>query len=664
MSGLKVVCLISGGKDSLFSILHCLANGHDIIALANLHPPYNENREAVDDLDSYMYQTIGHTAIPLFEKALGLPLYRQDIVGSAVNQDKCYGPAGVHQNDETEALIPLLRNVMAHHPEVNAVSTGAILSDYQRTRVESVAMRLGLTPLSYLWQYPFLKPCSQTSLLEDMAAVGQDSRIVKVASGGLDSSFLWENVADPRTISRLDKASKRFGFADGGAVLGEGGEYETLAVAGPAPLWKGRIVVHDDQRKTVIGDAGSASVQVWKAQLETKDAEAYNMQGLRTPSLLEPRFQTLLENLRACRNRTEALAGTLSGELYKPDRAPAGAFEDRIGFNSETVDHTLLPSVTGEGSNASEEMHSIMDQIKKDLQDAGNSSVDVAYTSIILRDMTAFPAINAVYGTYFMHANPPARVTIACAGVLPPGKQLMVSFTFVRPETTRSRKGLHVQSRSYWAPANIGPYSQAISVPSESNPINEAGALVYIAGQIPLSPASMELAAFAIRGEEDDFLIQTVLALQHAIRIGRAMQVRQWGCAIAFIVADSSDAAILRSNVAQHAWEALHQEDESSPDDMDDDNAENASFDVWDVKYGPARIHSYGYHSPQEQSNPNPTPPLRSPSLYVVRVDALPRSASIEWVTYGSTKEASTSPKIPHFDHLLQVFEDNIVLAR
>ena len=185
MSNLKIVALISGGKDSFFfSLLHCLANGHDVVALANLHPA---EASSTEDTDSFMYQTVGHAVIPLYEKALGLPLYRQEIHGGAVNQTKTYGPtpnAAEQSSDETESLVPLLRRVMAAHPEVNAVSTGAILSDYQRTRVESVALRLGLVPLSYLWQYPNLPPGTPTSLLEDMAGVGQDARIIKVASGG------------------------------------------------------------------------------------------------------------------------------------------------------------------------------------------------------------------------------------------------------------------------------------------------------------------------------------------------------------------------------------------------------------------------------------------------------------------------------------------------
>lgn len=36
---LNVIALVSGGKDSFFSLLHCRANGHRVVALANLHPP-------------------------------------------------------------------------------------------------------------------------------------------------------------------------------------------------------------------------------------------------------------------------------------------------------------------------------------------------------------------------------------------------------------------------------------------------------------------------------------------------------------------------------------------------------------------------------------------------------------------------------------------------
>jgi diphthine-ammonia ligase len=34
----KVIGLVSGGKDSTFNLLHCVANGHEIVAIATLTP--------------------------------------------------------------------------------------------------------------------------------------------------------------------------------------------------------------------------------------------------------------------------------------------------------------------------------------------------------------------------------------------------------------------------------------------------------------------------------------------------------------------------------------------------------------------------------------------------------------------------------------------------
>lgn len=34
----KVIALLSGGKDSTFNLLHCAANGHELVAVASLTP--------------------------------------------------------------------------------------------------------------------------------------------------------------------------------------------------------------------------------------------------------------------------------------------------------------------------------------------------------------------------------------------------------------------------------------------------------------------------------------------------------------------------------------------------------------------------------------------------------------------------------------------------
>jgi diphthine-ammonia ligase len=631
MSNLKIVALISGGKDSFFSLLHCLANGHDVVALANLHPA---EASSIEDTDSFMYQTIGHAVIPLYENALGLPLYRQEINGSAVNQSKSYGPTpnDAEKSDETESLVPLLRKVMAAHPEVNAVSTGAILSDYQRTRVESVALRLGLVPLSYLWQYPHLPPGTPTSLLEDMAAVGQDARIIKVASGGMDDSFLWQNVADYRTKTRLVKAAQRFGTDGDGAALGEGGEYETLAIAGPAPLWKARIVVDEQNRCVMPGEAGSASVKIAKAEIAP--LENTQTQRVRTPELLDDRFAKLLERI-----------GDITSTDLKP--SPQPAFEGAAGN-----DHVLIRDLTAPGGNASEQTEAIMRNLNDRLSKASLAFSDIAYTSVILRDMADFAAVNIAYGKCFQHPSPPARITLSCAGVLPQDSLVTISATSVAPKDGKHRKGLHVQSRSYWAPANIGPYSQAITVPASSRDGTECE-LVYVAGQIPLNPASMELYSPFGPDSSDTFRHQAVLALQHLYRIGAAVGVRRWASVIAFITSPSADAAKSQANVARRVWQEVHSRQEGEGEDGEED--EDEDFDVWDQQRGGGRAawQSHATEETEHKSEEQVVPPI-----YVIEVDSLPRGASVEWVAYGSAGSRTETVAIPHLAHLLEMFKD------
>jgi diphthamide synthase (EF-2-diphthine--ammonia ligase) len=55
------------------------------------------------------------------------------------------------QGDEVEDLHRLVERA-AGETGAEGVSVGAILSDYQRVRVESVCIRLGLTPLAFLWR--------------------------------------------------------------------------------------------------------------------------------------------------------------------------------------------------------------------------------------------------------------------------------------------------------------------------------------------------------------------------------------------------------------------------------------------------------------------------------------------------------------------------------
>ena len=163
MQNLKVVALVSGGKDSTMNMMRCVEHGHDIVCLANLFPAPSEG----DELDSFMYQTVGHDGIEALAACMERPLYRRPIrPKTSINQALEYTTT---QGDEVEDLFALLQFVKMQHPEITAVATGAILSNYQRTRVEAVCMRLGLVSLAFLWQ------SDQAELLDEMIHAGATS---------------------------------------------------------------------------------------------------------------------------------------------------------------------------------------------------------------------------------------------------------------------------------------------------------------------------------------------------------------------------------------------------------------------------------------------------------------------------------------------------------
>ena len=97
--------------------------------------------------------------------------------------------------------------------------------------------------------------------------------------------------------------------------------------------------------------------------------------------------------------------------------------------------------------------------------------------------MSLFPLANAAYISYF-GISPPSRATVAVplpedVGLrievvgyddtpvdVPPasGASSVEAEKGAERKRVGGRSALHVQSLSYWAPANIGPYSQAITV--------------------------------------------------------------------------------------------------------------------------------------------------------------------------------------------------------
>lgn len=221
---MNVVALLSGGKDSLFNLYLSTLEGHKTVAIANLKPPAGK-----DELDSYMYQTVGHQAIDIIAAALNKPLFRANITGTVKNKDLEYTET-IEEDDEVEQLYCLLRDMrQIHGIHFDAVSVGAIASSYQKHRVESICKRLNLTMLAYLWNE------NQDVLLQRMIDNNFDAILIKVACMGLTSDHIGKSIKSMQpTLRKLEKDY-------GTNICGEGGEYETLVL--DCPLYEKRVVI-------------------------------------------------------------------------------------------------------------------------------------------------------------------------------------------------------------------------------------------------------------------------------------------------------------------------------------------------------------------------------------------------------------------------------------
>ena len=114
--------------------------------------------------------------------------------------------------------------------------------------------------------------------------------------------------------------------------------------------------------------------------------------------------------------------------------------------------------------------------LKELLSDQCLSMKELVAVTLLVNDMKDFSDINQEYITYF-GKNPPIRVCVEA----PIGNNKIALSAIGFHDLEKKISTMHVQSISHWAPANIGPYSQA----------NMVDGILHIAGQIGLIPGSV-----------------------------------------------------------------------------------------------------------------------------------------------------------------------------
>ncbi|QDZ24659.1 diphthine--ammonia ligase [Chloropicon primus] len=451
---MKVVALVSGGKDSCYNMMLCERYGHEVVALANLFPADDTKQE----LDSYMYQTVGHNLIEGYAECMGLPLFRKKLAGTSKNIEMTYEET---EGDEVEDLRCLLARVKETMPQVQAVSCGAIRSDYQRVRVEGVCDSLGLISLSYMWRR------DQSELLAEMVDNGLQSILIKVACLGLvPHKHLGKTIGQMQP--KLEELSGQFGVH----VCGEGGEYETLTL--DCPLFKyGRIVV--DKSRCVLDDSGEAGNFV---------VEEYHVEGKGGGEAGKGLGRVI--QVESDLGGGRGVAGEMMSSLAVKEEGE-GTATSHVSLEHRGSYKLLVGSLVARTSAAemsTEDLvlsfRGLLQRMQAKVHEQGRRLQKSVIVYFSIKDMGNFAALNAVYKSFFGTTNPPPRCCIEMA--LEETELLRIEVLLPGKEDLDSRRRImHVQSISQWAPCCIGPYSQAAQFSD----------LLYVSGQIGLDPPRM-----------------------------------------------------------------------------------------------------------------------------------------------------------------------------
>ena len=226
---MKVAVLFSGGKDSTYATWIVEHQGWDVAALVSVLPR---------GIESFMFHFPGMRWTGLQAEAMGLP-HRTVKAG----------------RDELLSLQEELEKIR-HELGVGGVVTGAVASDYQKTRIDRICDVVGLKSFAPLWHK------DPRTLVNDMKTAGFRIIVSGVGAEGLDETWLGREMTDERWAT-LEKLSRKHGIH----LTGEGGEYETLVV--DAPHFKSQVRVDEATNRW---DGQSGYLVIEKASLLHKAA--------------------------------------------------------------------------------------------------------------------------------------------------------------------------------------------------------------------------------------------------------------------------------------------------------------------------------------------------------------------------------------------------------
>ncbi len=222
--------LFSGGKDSAYALYLAQSEGHEIKVLIAIE---SENPE------SYMFHVPNIHLVKLQAEVMGIQLIFRKTEGV--------------KEEELEDLKDAISQAIEQYG-ITGIVSGAIYSNYQRSRIDNMASELGIESLSPLWKK---KP---KDMLSEMVDLGFRVIISAVAAEGLGPKWLGREI-DQNAIEELSCLHNTCYVC----TAGEGGEFETLVI--DAPNFRKRIEIKEAEKEW---DGQAGVYRVLSAELVEK----------------------------------------------------------------------------------------------------------------------------------------------------------------------------------------------------------------------------------------------------------------------------------------------------------------------------------------------------------------------------------------------------------
>jgi len=236
---MRVIVLSSGGKDSCYAVWWALMKGWKVSGIVTIN---------ITGDDSMMFQVPATSIAGLQASSGGIPWLQVNVEGDEdteieelesklrpiINGTNSPVTPRNWTSDEIKDICDFNVNPsqtirkLVPGQTIDAIVTGALRSDYQKTRIEQMAQRLGIKSFCPLWHH------NPLNHMRDLVHHGFELIFCSVSCDGLDQDWIGKKL-DKNSLDELELLAEQNRFS----IDGEGGEFETTVLNSP---WMNRRI--------------------------------------------------------------------------------------------------------------------------------------------------------------------------------------------------------------------------------------------------------------------------------------------------------------------------------------------------------------------------------------------------------------------------------------